>query len=340
MTTSAATVGARLLTPLVSAFVSPGSLFSAASLLCALAVAVLVTAATRRRNGRRTPLRVLRRALFPRGLHRRPTTRADVGWFLFNVFAAGSLIGWAVLSQGAVAGWVRTACAGGSVPPLLHAVPGWAAATATTAALFVAYEAGYYADHWLSHHVPCLWELHKPHHTAEALTPLTNYRTHPLESLLFLNILALTMGAAAGLCAALFGPGREATVDGRNALFLAFWFTIGHLQHTRLWITFPGPLGRLFISPAHHQLHHSIDPRHHGKNLGSFLAVFDWMFGTLHRPAPTRERLTFGAEGDPGRHHGVAGGLLDPVAAAWRTLVRSSAARRETAGPALSPPRP
>ena len=39
---------------------------------------------------------------------------------------------------------------------------------------------------------------------------------------------------------------------------------------------------RFFISPAQHQLHHSIAEEHYDKNFGVSLAVWDWMFGSLH----------------------------------------------------------
>ena len=35
------------------------------------------------------------------------------------------------------------------------------------------------------HRVPALWEFHKVHHSAEVLTPLTEWRQHPLELMLF-----------------------------------------------------------------------------------------------------------------------------------------------------------
>ena len=33
-----------------------------------------------------------------------------------------------------------------------------------------------------------------------------------------------------------------------------------------------------------HQIHHSLDPKHHGKNLALNFALFDWLFGTLYIP--------------------------------------------------------
>ena len=70
--------------------------------------------------------------------------------------------------------------------------------------------------------------------------------------------------------------------------------TWGHLRHSHIWIPFQGLAGKLFQSPAHHQVHHSTDPRHFDKNLGFALAVWDWAFGTLHIPAREREVSEYG----------------------------------------------
>jgi hypothetical protein len=43
-----------------------------------------------------------------------------------------------------------------------------------------------------------LWELHKAHHSAELLTPLVNFRVHPLDSLILANNLALFIGVIGG----------------------------------------------------------------------------------------------------------------------------------------------
>ena len=82
-------------------------------------------------------------------------------------------------------------------------------------------------------------------------------------------------------------------------------------------------MGKLFQSPAHHQVHHSTDPRHFDKNLGFALAVWDWLFGTLHIPAREREV----------NHYGV-GGEYEDYATATRSLVRPFA----KAGQTLKPP--
>jgi sterol desaturase/sphingolipid hydroxylase (fatty acid hydroxylase superfamily) len=78
-----------------------------------------------------------------------------------------------------------------------------------------------------------------------------------------------------------------------------------------MWIAFRGVLGRIFVSPAYHQVHHSSNPKHFNKNFGSCLALWDWMFGTLYVPEKEREPLTFGFPDQPNAHT-VKGELVDP----------------------------
>jgi sterol desaturase/sphingolipid hydroxylase (fatty acid hydroxylase superfamily) len=310
-------------------FFDAGSNFSLPSLASAGLLALGFTAISRRRRGRRLRWRTLRVALGPGRRILEPSGKADVGFFLFNTFSAGGLIGWALLSQKAVSD--ETALI------LLHLtgrhgaapVPSSAAAAILTLATFLAYEAAYWFDHWLSHSVPCLWEIHKVHHTAEALSPLTNFRVHPLESLKFYNIVALATGAAAGVVQYALGARTGLRLFGADAAVVAFMFTLAHLQHSHLWIATRGVAGRLIISPAHHQIHHSSDPRHFGRNLGSALAVFDWMFGTLYIPAARREPLRFGVAGEGAAAHTVTGSLLTPMRraaaalASWRSAAEA-----------------
>ena len=51
-----------------------------------------------------------------------------------------------------------------------------------------------YITHALMHKVPLLWEIHKTHHSARTLTPLTIFRTHPIEGVIIEIRRALTQG--------------------------------------------------------------------------------------------------------------------------------------------------
>jgi len=288
-----------------------GAPLSLTSLAAALAIAATFFALQRKRRGRRLRLKVLLRALFPRRLLRSPSHQADVFYLVFNVFAYGIVFGWAIMSYQ----FVSNAIIGGLVAvfgPTAPSVPGFVSRAVITLMLFLAYELGYWFNHWLSHKVPFLWEFHKVHHTAEVLTPLTNFRVHPVYGWIFANIIAFSVAVANGLGNYMFGDtAYQYALSDTNIILVLFIHAYVHLQHSHMWISFRGALGRIFISPAHHQVHHSGDPKHFNKNFGSCLALWDWMFGTLYVPAKEREPLVFGFPDHPDAHT-VKGELVDP----------------------------
>ena len=300
-------------------FLRPGSSISLASLACAFAIAAAYVAVKRRERGKSVRPRLILRALLPRRFLASPSGRADIGFFLFNTFAAGVLFGWAILSTHAVSVFVHdglTRLLGDSRPPPTSP---WIASAEMTLVLFLAYELGYWVDHWLKHRIPLLWEFHRVHHTAEHLSPLTNFRVHPVDSILFLNWLALFIGAAHGAMTWGMGaPVQAVLLSGTNVLTLAFLFLLVHLQHSHIWIATRGVLGALIQSPAHHQLHHSTNPDHFNTNFGGSLAVFDWMFGTLLVPTAEPQRLTFGADTEGERPHSMEGVVITPFVRLWR----------------------
>jgi sterol desaturase/sphingolipid hydroxylase (fatty acid hydroxylase superfamily) len=299
-------------------FLGLGSSFSVASLLSALCIAVVFLVARRRPDKRQVKYRVMARALFPRWL-RRASFRADIGFLLLNVLLSTTLVGWAIVSARAISDIVSGALTGmfGAVPSTgLNEI---ATQSIATAFLFLAYEFGYWFDHYLSHRIPLLWDFHKVHHTAEVLSPLTNFRVHPIDSLVFGNILGLSLGITGGVVTFL-QLGRPFEVGGTNLILVTFFFITVHLQHSHVWIATTGVLGRVIMSPAHHQIHHSDSPKHFNKNFGSCLSLWDWVFGTLHVPDRNRERLTFGVTTRAPEHHTAVGSLLVPFAQAVKRL--------------------
>lgn len=308
----------------VQLLLSPGSSLSLWSLLAALLIAAGV--AVTKRQGRAVSLRAMARAMFPRHRLFGASARTDVGFTLLAVFASTALFGWAVVSHLGIS----SAVAGALRAPLAIGVPSWLAVAAMTFTLWLAYEFAYWLDHMLSHKIPALWAFHKVHHSAETLSPLTVFRVHPVDSIVFYNIVAVMTGVTAGIMHWLVGAGvSPLTLAGTNVLLIASIFTIKHLHHSHVWISWRGRWGRLILSPAHHQIHHSVAPEHHDRNFGETLAVFDWLAGTLHQPQAKRELLVFGVE-DMNDPHSVRGSLVAPFVDAAQSLVPE---RRPTLSP-------
>lgn len=151
-----------------------------------------------------------------------------------------------------------------------------------------------FLQHYLMHKVKFLWEFHKVHHSAEVLTPLVDYRVHPIEILTFASTKGIGIGAAQALFNYMAGaPIHIYNILGLNALlFISYIF--GHaLRHSHVWLSYGTFLNHIFISPAQHQIHHSVAEKHWDKNMGSMFALWDWAFGTLYVPKE-KEELVYG----------------------------------------------
>ncbi len=151
-----------------------------------------------------------------------------------------------------------------------------------TAAIFVVSDFTRYWLHRLLHTVPFLWEFHKVHHSAKVLTPITFYRIHPVENLLFAFRYALSIGAVTGVFIYFFGA-YIAVIEiiGVNLFLFVFSLMGSNLRHSHVKLKYPKIVEKICISPYQHQIHHSTD--YSNKNYGGYLAVWDWMFGSLMR---------------------------------------------------------
>jgi sterol desaturase/sphingolipid hydroxylase (fatty acid hydroxylase superfamily) len=82
------------------------------------------------------------------------------------------------------------------------------------------------------------------------------------------------------------------------------------LQHANLRARTPAFVDRLVCTPVVHRWHHSRAHRESDANFGTFVMIFDALFGTWSRP--TRDAPeAFGLEDDPVRR-GFLRQLLDP----------------------------
>ncbi len=196
-------------------------------------------------------------------------------------------------------------------------------------ALFLAYEFSYWLDHYLSHKIPFLWEFHKVHHSAEVLSPITNFRVHPVDSIVFINIIALCTGITTALLTFGFGMTRiKLEMWGVMSVVGAIVGLASQMQHSHVWLPLTGRLGRLILSPAHHQIHHSVAREHHDTNFGNMFGVFDWLFGTLYLPPKQRPKLVFGVDTLPNPEHDLKEAIVTPFIEAARHLAPKPSAQK------------
>jgi sterol desaturase/sphingolipid hydroxylase (fatty acid hydroxylase superfamily) len=320
--------------PAVATLLTPSSICSIYSLGFAALIAFAWLAWRRRRRKRPIVPAVLARAILSRRVLLHRSTFADLAYCVIGLATLGGIIGWAVVSTSWISDSVAALLTKRLGPAPQPQAPDFALDAARTLALFLAYDLGFFVDHTLKHRIPALWELHRAHHSAEVLTPLVNFRVHPLDSLILANNLGLFIGVIGGV--AQYALGRRAvsfTLFDQNVLMLLYIYLTAQLQHSEIWIPFTGIWGRVFMSPAHHQLHHSADPAHFNCNLGASLAIWDWLAGSLRMPSIEPPRLSFGVSGHTHDPHGVMGLVVDPAVNALKALIRAGASKRTAAAP-------
>ena len=136
--------------------------------------------------------------------------------------------------------------------------------------------------HFLMHRIPFLWSFHKVHHSAEVLTPITVFRTHPIEGIIFVIRNAISQGSIIGLFYFITqGNLNLVTILGANLFSFTFHLLGSNLRHSHISISYWKWLEHFLISPAQHQIHHSVNKNHHDKNFGVTFAFWDLLFGSL-----------------------------------------------------------
>lgn len=158
----------------------------------------------------------------------------------------------------------------------------------------IAVDLGVYLSHRAQHNIPILWEFHKVHYSAEKMTPMTLFRMHPVD----LFVTAITTSVLGGLAFAglfyLTGEEPQAlTLFGLNIITFAFYLGGYNLRHSHIWLNYPVWLSKILISPAQHQIHHSVDPKHFDRNFGLIFSIWDRLGGSHYIPREY-EKLSYG----------------------------------------------
>ena len=210
-----------------------------------------------------------RRPLFARGY------RQDLLYTVLNATLTVPLVTALTLSFAAVVDrslpWLVLARIG--------AVPRWGAIVV----IFVAMDGCNWFAHLANHRARMLWRFHELHHSQEDMSVLTVFRTHPLIHVSYL--IALVPGIVLVANGAL--PTTLLVIYGGAVAF----------AHSNTNLGF-GPLGRVFVSPNYHRIHHQLDGPQ-DVNLGFALTIWDQMFHRAVFPTPETIRADTGLPGRP-----------------------------------------
>ncbi len=165
------------------------------------------------------------------------------------------------------------------VLPKIGTVPRWGA----IALIFVAMDGLNWFAHLANHRVRMLWRFHELHHSQEDMNVLTVFRTHPLIHVSYLIALI---------------PGIVLLANGSLPItLLVIYGGVVAFAHSNTNMGF-GPLGRLFVSPNFHRIHHQLDGPQ-DVNLGFALSIWDQLFHRAVFPTTDTIRTDTGLPGRP-----------------------------------------
>ena len=200
------------------------------------------------------------------------------------------------------------------------AAPGLIAQVAYTLALVLAVDFAKFFAHFLQHRVPLLWEFHKVHHSAQVLTPLTNYRLHPVDVVLEQILAGVLAGAVIGVFGSFFSSGVvELTIMNMGAIYFVY-FLAANLRHSHIPLTFGWRVSHVLSSPYMHQIHHSSEPRHWDRNYGLIFSFWDYFFRCIYVPR-SKEEFRLGLSGNEDHRFESVGALyVAPFVGAYRKL--------------------
>lgn len=132
---------------------------------------------------------------------------------------------------------------------------------------FLALDFSGYWVHRLAHTVNFFWNNHIIHHSSEEFNLACALR----QSIsVYFRIYAFLL-----IPAAIFGvPQQVIAVVAPLHLFAQFWYHTRHIDKM-------GWLEYFIVTPAHHRVHHAINPEYLDKNYGQIFIFWDRLFGTF-----------------------------------------------------------
>jgi len=127
-----------------------------------------------------------------------------------------------------------------------------------------------FAGYWVhrnAHTFNFFWNSHIVHHSSEEFNLACALR----QSIsVFFRIFAFLL-----IPAAIFGVSPKViAIVAPLHLFAQFWYHTRHIKNM-------GWLEYIIVTPAHHRVHHAINPEYLDKNYGQVLIIWDRLFGTF-----------------------------------------------------------
>ena len=133
--------------------------------------------------------------------------------------------------------------------------------------LFILEDIAFYIEHRVDHYCRLFWAVHLTHHSSEEFNLTTGFRSSVFQPVYrFVYFIPITL-------------------MGFHPLDIVFMYSItqtyGILVHTQYIKKMPAWFEAIFVTPAHHRVHHASNIRYLDKNMGMCLIIWDRIFGTF-----------------------------------------------------------
>lgn len=127
-----------------------------------------------------------------------------------------------------------------------------------------------YWTHRLNHKWHLFWRLHRVHHSDTKMDSSTSFRAHPLDVFLD-NASVFVAGIIVGLDIHI--------IIIRWILYMPL-FVLHHVSFGfPKWVD--AVLGKIFVTPNFHKVHHHQDQKYTDSNYGNMFIIWDKLFGTF-----------------------------------------------------------
>ncbi len=133
--------------------------------------------------------------------------------------------------------------------------------------LLVSQDFLYWVLHYVGHSCRLFWAMHVTHHSSSYFNISTGFRSTVFEPLyrVFFYLPLPLMGFSA--------------LDILSVYLLTQLY--GNLVHTQINFKLPKWYGYIFVTPAHHRVHHASNIPYLDKNMGMMFILWDRLFGTF-----------------------------------------------------------
>jgi sterol desaturase/sphingolipid hydroxylase (fatty acid hydroxylase superfamily) len=145
---------------------------------------------------------------------------------------------------------------------------------------FILADFGHYWMHRLTH-TRYFWRVHKWHHSPTYMYWLGGVRT-TIPDFFLVNIPYVLAYSVLYI-----SPWWMAYAMAVSSIIQNDWMHTNFTWRSK-WMEW------IFVTPRYHHIHHSDNPQHYGRNLGSLLTVWDRIFGTYLDPEKVDTKLSFG----------------------------------------------